>query len=148
MSSSNSAAAPRAMTTSRTPRRVARVRVSVWVRVRAASGAIYSGRRRRSVPWFLCRRVKDAKLRDPAIAFPTTPVVDLMTLIGARVAPPKLTKLEMQIMDALWQTGPASVREIQEALPAGTRPAYTTVQTIVARLEAKKAVRRVKKIGN
>jgi predicted transcriptional regulator len=54
----------------------------------------------------------------------------------------------MQIMDALWNAGPASVREIQEALPAGRRPAYTTVQTIVARLEAKKAVRRVKKIGN
>jgi predicted transcriptional regulator len=60
--------------------------------------------------------------------------------------PPKLTKLELQIMDALWTLGPASVREIQEALPG--RPAYTTVQTIVSRLEAKKAVRRVKKVGN
>jgi BlaI family transcriptional regulator, penicillinase repressor len=64
------------------------------------------------------------------------------------VASPKLTRLEMQIMDALWNAGPASVREIQEALPAVRRPAYTTVQTIVARLEGKKAVRRVKKIGN
>jgi BlaI family transcriptional regulator, penicillinase repressor len=64
------------------------------------------------------------------------------------VASPKLTRLEMQIMDALWNAGPASVREIQEALPAKRRPAYTTVQTMVARLEAKKAVRRVKKIGN
>jgi predicted transcriptional regulator len=60
--------------------------------------------------------------------------------------PPKLTRLELQIMDALWTLGASSVREIQEALP-GT-PAYTTVQTIVSRLEAKKAVRRVKKVGN
>ena len=62
--------------------------------------------------------------------------------------PPKLTRLELQIMEALWTLGPASVREIQEALPASGRPAYTTVQTIVSRLEAKKAVRRVKKVGN
>jgi len=62
--------------------------------------------------------------------------------------PPKLTKLELQIMDALWTLRAASVREIQDALPGPDRPAYTTVQTIVARLEAKKAVRRVKKIGN
>jgi predicted transcriptional regulator len=62
--------------------------------------------------------------------------------------PPKLTRLELQIMDALWTLGSGSVREIQEALPAGDRPAYTTVQTIVSRLEAKKAVRRVKKVGN
>lgn len=64
------------------------------------------------------------------------------------MSPPKLTRFEVQIMDVLWNAGPASVREIQEALPAATRPAYTTVQTIVTRLEAKKAVRRVKKIGN
>jgi BlaI family transcriptional regulator, penicillinase repressor len=64
------------------------------------------------------------------------------------VSPPKLTRFEVQIMDVLWNSGPASVREIQEALPAGGRPAYTTVQTMVTRLEAKKAVRRVKKIGN
>ena len=62
--------------------------------------------------------------------------------------PPKLTRLELQIMDALWTLGASSVREIQEALPAAGRPAYTTVQTIVSRLEAKKAVRRVKKVGN
>jgi BlaI family transcriptional regulator, penicillinase repressor len=61
---------------------------------------------------------------------------------------PKLTKLEMQVMDALWSNGPASVREIQESFPATDRPAYTTVQTLVYRLEAKHAVRRVKKIGN
>ena len=51
-------------------------------------------------------------------------------------------------MDVLCNRGPASVREILDALPAGGRPAYTTVQTMVTRLEAKKAVRRVKKIGN
>ena len=61
---------------------------------------------------------------------------------------PKLTKFEMAIMDALWTLGAASVREIQEALPEKDRPAYTTVQTMVYRLEAKKAIRRVKKIGN
>lgn len=64
------------------------------------------------------------------------------------MAAPKLTKLEMQVMEALWSVGPASVREIQEQFPAKDRPAYTTVQTLVYRLEAKKAVRRIKKIGN
>jgi predicted transcriptional regulator len=64
------------------------------------------------------------------------------------VALPKLTKIELRVMDAMWRLGPASVREIQEALPAKNRPAYTTVQTMVYRLEAKGAVRRVKKIGN
>jgi len=61
---------------------------------------------------------------------------------------PKLTKPELQVMEALWTQGALSVREIQEALPAKSRLAYTTVQTMVYRLEAKKAVRRVKKIGN
>lgn len=60
---------------------------------------------------------------------------------------PKLSKLELQIMDALWKRGPCSVREIQESFPAKRRPAYTTVQTMVYRLEAKKALRRVKKIA-
>jgi predicted transcriptional regulator len=64
------------------------------------------------------------------------------------VALPKLTKIELRIMEALWTAGASSVREIQEALPAKNRPAYTTVQTMVYRLEAKGAVRRVKKIGN
>ena len=64
------------------------------------------------------------------------------------MAPPKLTRLELQIMDALWTHGASSVREIQERFPGKDRPAYTTVQTMVYRLEAKKAVRRVKKIGN
>ena len=61
---------------------------------------------------------------------------------------PKLTRLELRIMEALWQHGAGSVREIQESLPAKGRPAYTTVQTILTRLEAKNAVRRAKKISN
>src|SRR2546421_7166357 len=59
----------------------------------------------------------------------------------------KLTKLELQILEALWAQGKASVREIQEAFPE-PRPAYTTIQTPVYRLEGKKAVRRVRKISN
>ena len=61
---------------------------------------------------------------------------------------PKLSKLEHQIMDALWNRGASSVREILEAFPDKGRPAYTTVQTMVYRLEEKGAIRRVKKIGN
>src|SRR5580692_3093119 len=60
---------------------------------------------------------------------------------------PKLTRLELQIMEPLWTRGPCSVREIQESFPAKKRPAYTTVQTTVYRLEVKKALRRVKKIA-
>jgi len=59
-----------------------------------------------------------------------------------------LSKLELQIMDALWSRGASSVREVQEAFPEKGRPAYTTVQTMVYRLETKDAIRRVKKIGN
>ena len=61
---------------------------------------------------------------------------------------PKLTRLELQIMEVLWNRGRASIREIQEAFPTETTPAYTTVQTTVYRMEAKKAVHRVKKVGN
>src|SRR5215470_5409136 len=61
---------------------------------------------------------------------------------------PRLTKLELQVLDALWQKGACSVREIQEAFPESTRPAYTTVQTTVYRLERKKALRCVKRISN
>jgi len=60
---------------------------------------------------------------------------------------PKLTRLELQIMEALWSRGPCSVREIQESFPAKRRPAYTTVQTTVYRLEAKKVLRRTRKIA-
>lgn len=61
---------------------------------------------------------------------------------------PKLTKLELQIMEALWNDGACSIREIVDRFPAKDRPAYTTVQTTVYRLEAKKAIRRTKRIGN
>lgn len=61
---------------------------------------------------------------------------------------PKLTKLELQVMEALWQKGACSVREIQETFPEASRPAYTTVQTTVYRLERKKALRCVKRISN
>jgi BlaI family transcriptional regulator, penicillinase repressor len=64
------------------------------------------------------------------------------------VAEPKLSKLEFQIMEALWTQGEASIREIQETFPARRRPAYTTIQTTVYRMEAKNIVRRVKKVGN
>ena len=64
------------------------------------------------------------------------------------MAKPKLAKLELQIMDVLWARSEASIREIQEAFPEKGRPAYTTIQTTVYRLESKKAVRRVRKIGN
>jgi len=63
------------------------------------------------------------------------------------MALPKLTKPELQIMEALWRLGPCSIREIHESLPPTKRLAYTTVQTMVYRLEVKKAVRRVKKVA-
>ena len=61
---------------------------------------------------------------------------------------PKLTKLELQVLEALWQKGASSVREIQETFPEPGRPAYTTIQTTVYRLERKKALRCVKRISN
>src|SRR6187399_1790557 len=61
--------------------------------------------------------------------------------------PPKLARLELQILEVLWSRGNASIREIQEAFPE-PRPAYTTIQTTVYRLETKGAVRRARKISN
>ena len=61
---------------------------------------------------------------------------------------PRLTKLELRIMDVLWEKGASSIREIQESFPENRTPAYTTVQTTVYRLERKGALRRAKKIGN
>ena len=61
---------------------------------------------------------------------------------------PKLSKLEYQIMEVLWEKGEPSLREIQDAFPKDQRPAYTTIQTMVYRMEAKGVVRRVKKVGN
>jgi len=60
----------------------------------------------------------------------------------------KVTRFELELLQQLWKLGQASVREVQESLPEIRRPAYTTVQTMIYRLEEKKAVRRVKKIGN
>ncbi len=60
----------------------------------------------------------------------------------------RLSKLEMQIMETLWTKGEASIREMQEAFPEKKRPGYTTVQTMVYRLETKKAMRRTRKLGN
>jgi len=64
------------------------------------------------------------------------------------MALPKLTALELQIMESLWTQGRLSIREVQEAFPEAERPAYTTIQSSVYRLEEKGAVRRVRKIGN
>lgn len=61
---------------------------------------------------------------------------------------PKLSKLEFQIMETLWNGNECSIREIQEAFPAKKRPAYTTIQTTVYRMETKKIVQRVRKVGN
>ena len=63
------------------------------------------------------------------------------------MALPKLSKLELTIMEALWTKGPCSIREIHETFPVRKRPAYSTVQTMVYRLEVKKALRRIKKIS-
>jgi len=61
---------------------------------------------------------------------------------------PKLSRMEYQIMEALWDKGEPSLREIQESFPPKKRPAYTTIQTMVYRMEAKGIVRRVRKVGN
>lgn len=64
------------------------------------------------------------------------------------MAAPKLSKLELQIMDKLWAQGEASIRELQEAFPAKGRPSYTTIQMTMYRMELKKVVRRIRKVGN
>ena len=61
---------------------------------------------------------------------------------------PRLSRLELQIMEVLWTKGPAAIREIRESFGSKNRPAYTTVQTMVYRLETKKALRRSRKVGN
>jgi BlaI family penicillinase repressor len=65
-----------------------------------------------------------------------------------RLADTKLSKLEFRIMEALWKGGELSIREIQESFPSKRKPAYTTIQTTVYRMEAKEIVRRVRKVGN
>jgi BlaI family penicillinase repressor len=69
-------------------------------------------------------------------------------MAGPRLGGPKLTGLEMQIMETLWTRGEASIREVQEAFPEKGRPAYTTVQTTMYRLETKGVLERVRKVGN
>ena len=64
------------------------------------------------------------------------------------MAQPKLSRMELELMQVLWERGPSSIRDLQESYPSAQRPAYTTVQTLVYRLEFKKAVRRAKKVGN
>ena len=64
------------------------------------------------------------------------------------MATTRLTKLELQIMDVFWTRGACSVREVQDAFPASKKPAYTTIQTTVYRLEAKKVLRIAKRISN
>ena len=64
------------------------------------------------------------------------------------MAAPKLSKLEFQIMETLWTRGEPSIREIQDAFPEKRKPAYTTIQTTVYRLEIKDVVKRIKKVGN
>jgi BlaI family transcriptional regulator, penicillinase repressor len=64
------------------------------------------------------------------------------------MATPKLSKLELQIMEKLWDRGESSIREIQEAFPQKGRPGYTTIQMTIYRMELKKIVRRVRKVGN
>ena len=64
------------------------------------------------------------------------------------MALPKLTPIELRIMDVLWSHGASAVRQVQEEFPEDARPAYTTLQTVLYRLEGKKVVRRTRKIGN
>ena len=64
------------------------------------------------------------------------------------MAQAKVSRFELELLEQLWKLGPASVREVQEALPEKKRAAYTTVQTMMYRLEEKGAVRRIRKIGN
>jgi predicted transcriptional regulator len=64
------------------------------------------------------------------------------------MAAPKLSRLEFQIMEALWAQGELSIREILDAIPAKRKPAYTTIQTTVYRMEAKQVVQRARKVGN
>ena len=64
------------------------------------------------------------------------------------MAEARLSRLEIQIMETLWERGEASIRDMREAFPEKKRPGYTTVQTMVYRMEAKKVVRRVRKLGN
>lgn len=67
---------------------------------------------------------------------------------GRHMREPKLSRLEFRAMEVLWERGPCAIRDILAAFPAKKKPAYTTIQTVVYRMEAKNIVRRVKKVGN
>jgi BlaI family transcriptional regulator, penicillinase repressor len=94
----------------------------------------------------------DPRTRDPVRALisgiSTHNYSRLNLSVVGHMPRPRLTKLELQVLEALWQKGACSVREIQETFPEESRPAYTTVQTVVYRLERKKALRCVKRISN
>jgi BlaI family transcriptional regulator, penicillinase repressor len=77
---------------------------------------------------------------------PNHVVASTTDLVG--MPKPKVTRFELELLEQIWKLGAASVREVQESLPEKNRPAYTTVQTMMYRMEEKKAVRRTKKIGN
>jgi predicted transcriptional regulator len=77
-----------------------------------------------------------------------TPVVRITTRVGDLVPQSTLSKLEFKIMETLWGKSECSIRDIQESFPAKKRPAYTTIQTTVYRMEAKGVVHRLKKVGN
>jgi BlaI family penicillinase repressor len=77
-----------------------------------------------------------------------THVVNRLTGEGRHMREPKLSRLEFTTMEVLWEQGPCAIRDILAAFPAKKKPAYTTIQTVVYRMEAKNIVRRVKKVGN
>lgn len=93
---------------------------------------------------FRISRSRSSLFKSPIVVV----VCNTIIVDDSKMADPKLTRLELQIMESLWTRGRASIREIQEAFPESERPAYTTIQTTVYRLEGKRAVRRVKKVGN
>jgi BlaI family transcriptional regulator, penicillinase repressor len=77
-----------------------------------------------------------------------TYVVIRLARCGRHMREPKLSRQEFQTMEVLWERGPCAIRDILAAFPAKKKPAYTTIQTVVYRMEAKNIVRRVKKVGN
>jgi BlaI family transcriptional regulator, penicillinase repressor len=78
----------------------------------------------------------------------TTRVIETTTRVGGFMSSPKLSKLELQIMETLWTRGEVSIREIQESFPEKSRPSYGTIQITINRMEEKKIVRRTRKVGN
>ncbi len=79
----------------------------------------------------------------------TIRIVSLSTfMVDSKIKHPKLTRLELQIMEAFWSRGTCSIREVHETFPKASRPAYTTIQTTIYRMEGKGAVRCVKRISN